>query len=309
MPTSRDLAKLRDMAPECQSLSDCEVALCSGIPSLIYAVKMGVRLGSKFENIFYMLCNAPHLKIDMDVVRCFVSEFFTGERTDQAALRLFDAVTDYRRSLDPSKPDEPKLRWILAHAGSMCSRFQYNVNMNTRHEVLQEVGKLIAALKEPQCGPLRVWNTIAQVAVLLRCLQAQLSGAVHQLLGLRGSEVGTVHVHKCKGQTVAEAKDAWQEDWSCLHKFGGAKYPYLVVIIPEHAKSWGFDILLVHQVTAEDMWAMGFAQFLIFGQRKIWVVESRSCEFAPGRDHRSLSGCGLPERALGHYSWPLILTG
>ena len=90
MPTSFDLAELREMHLECRSLTGCQVLFYSGIPSLIYSVMTDHNF--KFENRFVNIDPKP--RVDDEFVLNFLNEFLMGIPTTSptAPLRSFDCL-------------------------------------------------------------------------------------------------------------------------------------------------------------------------------------------------------------------------
>ena len=201
MPMSYDLTQLRNMAPECASLTPSAVAYYSGIPSLIFSVE--VTGEAELTERFRLM--GPKPAVDDNLVRGFLSEFFTGVLGSLPSLRQFDSLTEYRKK---GRAVQPRLRWILGYAGLMC---EY-IARSSRYEGFLRVASLIQELKafttRENTGD--VWEIITRIAILLRCLDAQLFGRVHRLLGLQGDKFSAVYSSRVRGSTVAQAKTEWE---------------------------------------------------------------------------------------------------
>ena len=114
MPTSFNLAELREMHMECRSLTGCQVLFYSGIPSLIYSVMTDNNF--KFENQFANIDPKP--RVDDEFVLNFLNEFLMGVHTTTsptAPLRSFDCLTECHDA-----GAGHRVLWILGYAGLVC---------------------------------------------------------------------------------------------------------------------------------------------------------------------------------------------
>ena len=247
MPKSFSLDKLRSMHPDCQSLTGCQVAFYSGIPSLIYTVMTNPSFD--FEARFRDIPKPP---VDSNLIESFLEEFFTGARRDERSpLRLFDSLTEYSNS----SAEGPRLRWVLGYAGLMCNWIaKFCID---DYKVFQAVARKISELKVDQqrIGSGKDWEDITQIAILMRCLHAKYTHQPHALLGLDGPDLNprtcpTIYVQEFLGKTIFDATQKWEE------RSRTAKYPHVAVIIPTHNSFNKFDSVLIHRQSATDMWVI-----------------------------------------------------
>ena len=107
MPRSTNKEKLRGMSPYCSALTDCQISLCAGIPSLVYTclIPGEVRPREKVKKVFsgdYNFNNMISTADNRDKIICtFLSELRTGKRESSNLPHCFDGFADHM--LEPEK--------------------------------------------------------------------------------------------------------------------------------------------------------------------------------------------------------------
>ena len=224
MPSSHDTKSLRNMDEKCEALTPCEAAYYGQMPSLIYSVKThGFNILERFQAIG---CEEPTAAL----TKCFLSEFFTGERGENSApIRVFDSLTE--------SPASGQIRWIPAYVAKMCSR----LGLSEIAGWVEEIPKLSERVESGLD-----WEAIVLVALSLRCVQAKY-GFVHKLLHLPSmtEKVKGVSLHKVPKENCDTPNDmvAWWKG----RTISSEAFPYIAVLSPSYARTAVCDAMWIYQ--------------------------------------------------------------
>ncbi|CAE7763956.1 unnamed protein product, partial [Symbiodinium necroappetens] len=225
MPRSDDMQKLRGMHEQCEALTPCEAVYYGRIPSLMYSVKTQCNSFNMLSR-FQAIASAQPTEA---LTKCFLSEFFTGERgADSAPIRAFDSLTE--------SPASGQIRWILAYVGKMCSHLGLSGIAAWVEEIPRLSGKVESGLD---------WEAIVLVALSLRCVQAKY-GYVHPLLNLpeldevKGVFLKNVPQDWCK--TLPDMVKWWKQ-----RTVSPDAFPYIAVLSPNYAKTEVVDAAWIYQ--------------------------------------------------------------
>lgn len=181
MPQCNDLSELRKMGG-CTAITGHEATIYGGIPALVYSAFKNINFPlerfaqamKKFEQDF------PTTTTDTDLLlillKWFLQELFNGPRSHgKPQLRFFDQFS--------SIPEPGKVRWPLCYLAEILNVFK--ISGFGVGEVIDEIYKIsrrdipvFASMVETGLD----WQSVVDVAVLLRALEALLWKREHPLV-------------------------------------------------------------------------------------------------------------------------------
>jgi len=182
MPQSNDLSELRKME-ECSGLTGHEATIYGGIPALIYSAlrNAGFFPGARFNNTMQKFVQKfpgktrDNLLLE-SLLKLFLQEVFNGTRSHgDPKLRFFDQFS--------SIPESGKIRWPLCYLSEILNIF--TITGPGVGGIIEEVYKLckreIPAFASSMAKTGLDWQSVVDVAVLLRALKALLWKSEHPL--------------------------------------------------------------------------------------------------------------------------------
>lgn len=186
MPQCNDLSELRKMEG-CSALTGHEATICGGIPALIFsALKNPNFPGARFDQAMKKFTQEfPATITDQNLLysllKRFLRELFYGARNHgEPLLRFFDQFS--------SIPEADKVRWPLCYLSEILKIFRILVLVLVTSgvgHVIDEIYKIsrkdipvFASMVETGLD----WQSVVDVAVLLRALEALLWKRGHPLV-------------------------------------------------------------------------------------------------------------------------------
>lgn len=180
MPQSNDLSELRKMEG-CTALTGHEATIYGGIPALIYSASKNVNFPcEKFSQTVKRFCEAfpkmtTNTKLQVAILKQFLYELMDGGRSNGAVqLRFFDQFS--------SIPEPGKICWPLCYLSEILKFLK--VSGSGIIEVIEEIYKIsrhipvFASVVDIGLD----WQSVVDVAVLLRALEALLWKGKHPLV-------------------------------------------------------------------------------------------------------------------------------
>ena len=178
MPHCNDLAELRKMEG-CGGINGHQATIYGGIPGLIFSALKnpdfpGVRFGKAMKKFAEMFPSTTTDKVTL--LTLFLEELFNGARSHGAAqLRFFDQFS--------SIPEPAKARWPLCYLSEILNILK--VPGSGISEVIEEIYTIcrrdiptFASMVETGLD----WQSVVDVAMLLRALEALLWKREHPLV-------------------------------------------------------------------------------------------------------------------------------
>jgi len=238
MPISTDLTELMMMfentQPYTPALTRAEVAYYGGIPSLIYSVKSSndtspVQRFSQFS--------LNKITNEIDIAGVLIAEILSGNiQVNEHQLRQFDrfsslAIAYYQ---DPSYNVIPVVKhwWPLCYLQCIFKLFR---SLSLLSDWLPK--KISSSYPDWMA-----WEVLIQIAIVIRCMDAQLNGTVGPF-GIAESNVKPEALVIDIPIQYESLSDAYEWLNNC---FNNIKRPAIVYFIPTHSRFEAVDGLLCY---------------------------------------------------------------
>ena len=220
LPKSYELKDLRKMSEECSSLNECEAALYGGIPSLIYS-SMSPDAESPKDRFTREMRN---MKFDKDLPLSLLKEFVRSILTgNPISDDRFDRFSDFSK--------DKKHVWPLCYIACMANQFTTVPEVASPCVALVKLIDINLAAHTEQIRTGKAWEVIVKVAVILRCLDAQLNQ--------RSNPFGVIPLSRPAFQTIVVQMDEQVETLDAAREFIKARLvkrtsPTLFVFTPRY---------------------------------------------------------------------------
>ena len=161
LPCTYELAPLRQMSPDCSTLTPLQIAYLGGIPSLIYSTHVNKEDSPSIRFRSQRIFIEPADK--MRILAAFVEEFLTGKRiTGRSALfDMFSVV-----------PEHNRMRWPLCYVICIIDLFSSKLTsyLSPLKKCLNNL-EVFSALSDSG----KDWEVIIEIALLFRFYANMLS--------------------------------------------------------------------------------------------------------------------------------------
>ena len=221
-PLSRDLTALRKMSEKCKDITPSEVVYYGGIPSLLYCQKQNALNADKRANMVMTVMSNVDRKI---IAAGFVRSLLSGDELRNPELKSLYWLA----SIDKSQVGKTLVRWPICYIRYICNRVSWLDGVcDFAKKVEHNIAIGYSGLD---------WQTIVNMALLVRCLDAQLNGE-SMMFGLCG-------VKKCvdvsQGKLSYHCASLERAREEIMELVSYTEKPTLLQVTPGHTRFTMFD--------------------------------------------------------------------
>ena len=251
LPLSTNLMELRAMSSECSTLTPLEVAMHSGISSLIYSVKaQGFDCDKQYRDsgissAMSALSDGDAMYISSDIIK----DFLTGEAPLEAPYGIQPYVCQIHRQAYhfAFSTAEKVYIWPLCYMQRILADLRVGEPSRDGHLALQAlIERLTKRTSTGQRG--KEWELVLQIGILLNCIGATISGGVSYPLAY--PYFNKLHVSGSpKPRYLELPPDIATLDgaWSYLSdKLSKNREAMFTLVVPTHVDFPMYDMLLVY---------------------------------------------------------------
>ena len=225
-PLSRDLVALRKMSEKCEDMTPSEVAYYGGIPSLLYCYKQGALNAQERADGVMDEMRSVDKKI---IAAGFVRSLLSGDALTTPLKPLY-----WLASLDKSKVGKTVVRWPICYIHHVC----HKVGLLAGVSVFAKTVEHNIAIGYSGLD----WQAMVDMALLLRCLDAQLNGSP-MMFDLCDADECTKVSRKKLSYDCDSLKGAREE---LVKLASNTEVPTLLHVIPVHNGFTMFDGFLCY---------------------------------------------------------------
>lgn len=185
MPESYDLGAIQGISSVCRAVSRPEIALCGGIPSLIYSMNVSSGSRQAIDWRFTVATKYWSQQQWSDVAcRNLLKEFVRAVYVGAGDVTPFEEFSSISKS---------EIKFPLFFIGKILEYLNRDIGLESVDSIVKLISTELVVLPSPSNSG-KEWETIITIAIMLRCTLAEVTKAPLRIFGEEFSPVVKVRL-------------------------------------------------------------------------------------------------------------------